>query len=133
MSDRWLVVAALAAANVAAAALAHAQSPGREDTWAVSATVGGYVEGNRHAVSRWLEHNGYGVSDQPPCTYNVLFEKTCDPPDTYPRVTHSGVLGWEIAVRRTLSERVSAEVAIASEQSGTALGRCDDQASPRAG
>jgi hypothetical protein len=120
-------VAALATPVVLLAQTAHRPDP----VWSVDVSLGGFAPGNRSAVTHWLARNGYGAPEPKHCGFDLLLQSVCDPPDPYPKVSGSQVLGWTIGVRRVLSDRVSVELLAATEQSGTVVGRCDDSATPR--
>jgi hypothetical protein len=124
---RLVIVAAIAVAGAA-----HAQPTHRpEPEWSVNVSLGGFARGNRAAVTHWLERNGYGTAEPKQCGFDALLQASCDPPVPYPKVSGSQVVGWTISVRRVVSEQASLELLAASEQSGTAIGRCDDTATPR--
>jgi hypothetical protein len=117
---------------IAASGLASAQSPTETRSgWTISVSLGDYARGNRTAVTHWLAANGYGVPEPKQCGFDVLLRAVCDPPVPYPKVSGSPVVGWTIAVERSITDRASVEIFGASEQSGTAVGRCDDAATPR--
>jgi len=113
---------------------AAAQPPGaaRVPAWSVTVGLGGFVRGNKDAVSAWLQRNAYGVDEPPLCTFDILFNRQCAPTSSkYPKATGAGLIGMMASVRRRMSERGSLEVFGATEQSGTITGRCDNQAVPR--
>ena len=111
---------------------AIAQTPTEHPSaWTISLAMGDYARGNRAAVTRWLSANGYGVPEPKQCGFDVVLRAVCDPPVPYPKVSESGVIGWTLGIERTLTPRASIEVFAATEQSGTAIGRCDDGATPR--
>ena len=132
---RWSLAWSLAlAAPLAAPLTAAAQPPSaaRAPAWSVTIGVGGFVRGNKDAVSNWLQHNAYGVDEPPVCTFDVLFNRQCAPTSSsYPKARRAGLLGVMATVRRRVSERVALEVVGATEQSGTMTGRCDDQVVPK--
>lgn len=113
-------------------ALGHAQSaPDPPAPWAFTISVGGYMPGNRTAVSSWLSANGYGVAAPPQCGFDALLTPVCDPGTRYPKVSRADIVGWLFSVRRSIGQRASVEVLGATEQSGSVTGRCDDSAVPR--
>jgi len=127
----WPLPVVFVAAVTAAVSL-HAQSTRpREPEWSVDATLGGFATGNRAAVTHWLTRNGYGAPEPQHCGFNPLLQAECDPAVPYPKVSGSQIVGWTLGIRRVISDQVSVDVLAASEQSGTAIGRCDDAATPR--
>lgn len=116
---------------IALSSIAGAQADDHPAAWGVSVSLGGYAVGNRGAVTHWLVHNGYGVTEPKHCGFDQFFRTICDPAVPYPRVSDSELLGWTVGVTHSLSDRVSIEVFGATEQSGSAVGRCDDLATPR--
>src|SRR5262245_9554325 len=130
LASRALAAAILiAAAAFNAAAQASNQTP--SPTWALTVDLGAFVRGNRAAIASWLRHNAYGDTEPKKCGFNLLIEPVCDPPVRYPRMSESGDLARLATIQRRLSARAAIEVAVASEQSGVAKGRCNDQASPK--
>ncbi len=125
----WLRHAVVVAALVAPAA--RAQPPQRpEAPWTVNVSLGGFARGNRAAVTHWLERNGYGKAEPQQCGFDVLLQPVCAAPVSYPKVRRSQLVGWTLSIRRLVSEQMSVELLVASEQSGSAIGRCDDGATP---
>ena len=100
-------------------------------SWTISGTLGGFARGNGDAVVSWLRHNAYGVSEPQRCGLDLLFQPVCSPSDPYPRVENKQVVAYLASARGNLTENVSLEFFYGTEQSGTAIGRCDDQATPR--
>jgi hypothetical protein len=99
--------------------------------WSFTIDVGGFVEGNRGAVRSWLARNSYGALDPGLCGFDLLFRRQCDDAVQYPQVSGGSIVAAVASVRRTISNRWSAELFAATEQSGVATGRCEDSASPR--
>ena len=127
------LTATIAFATLALARGAPAQSSRdpRSAAWAVTLDVGAFVQGNKHAVAQWLRRNGYGVEQPKRCGFDILLRPTCEPAVSYPRVAESGVVAGVVSIRRTVTQRFSLELLGATEQSGAALGRCDDEAVPK--
>lgn len=128
----WRVMS-IAIVSLGVAREASAQSPTprpQPSPWSFTINVGGFVEGNRHAVTSWLRRNGYGVAEPKHCGFDILIALVCDDAVQYPRVEDSGIVAGMASVRRVLSDRWSVELFAATEQSGVATGRCDDQAIP---
>jgi hypothetical protein len=123
----------VAAALAAFTSASLAQSPPRDGppAWSVSVSLGDFARGNRTAVTNWLTANGYGVAEPPQCGFDVILQRVCDPPVTYPRVSESEHIGWTLGVGRRINSHASVEVLGATEQSGSAIGRCDDNATPK--
>lgn len=122
--------AVIIAASLAAARAVGAQQP-HAPTWSFTLELGGFVQGNGNAVLSWLRRNAYGVAEPKHCGFDYLFRPLCDAAVDYPRVHGHNVVGWMGSVRRALSDRVSLDLYAASEQGGTATGRCDDLAVPK--
>jgi hypothetical protein len=125
--------AALALATLAPINGANGQSSRdpRSSAWALTLDVGAFVHGNKQAVSHWLRRNGYGVTQPKQCGFDILLRPTCEPAVNYPQVAESGIVAGVVSIRRTLTQRFSLELLGATEQSGAALGRCDDLAVPK--
>jgi hypothetical protein len=49
----------------------------------------------------------------------------------YPQTAESGIIAGVVSIRRTVTDRFSLELLGATEQSGAAVGRCDDLAVPK--
>jgi hypothetical protein len=126
-----VIVVAVAALGVARGALGQSTPLPRPTTWSFTIDVGGFIEGNRRAVTSWLRHNAYGVAEPERCGFDLHLARVCDDPVEYPRVSESGIVAGMGSVRRTLSDRWSVELAGATEQGGVATGRCDDLATPK--
>ncbi len=132
---RWSrrpVATALAIALLGVARGALAQSAGvHPATWSFTLDVGGFLVGNRSAVTTWLRRNSYGVAEPQHCGFDIIFRPKCDAAVEYPQVSASGIVAGMASVRRRLTERVSVELFAATEQAGVATGRCDDLAVPK--
>jgi hypothetical protein len=113
----------------AASTPASTQTP--QSPWSITVDVGGFVQGNRAAITSWLSRNAYGVAEPRHCGFDFFFRPACDDAVNYPQVSASGILAGLVSVRRKLSDRWGAEVLAATEQSGAVTGRCDDLASPK--
>jgi hypothetical protein len=124
---------AIAALSMAAVANAGAQSPtnGPPSPWSVTLDVGAFVQGNRTAITNWLRRNAYGTTEPKRCGFTLHLESVCDAPVSYPQVSNSGIIGGLAIIRRKISTRTAIEVGAATEQSGVATGRCNNQASPK--
>lgn len=130
---RLVRVVAAGAAALLTSSVAPAQSPPHEQTatWTATLSLGGYARGNRGAVRSWLAANGYGVPEPRHCGFDLLFRPVCDSAVAYPRVSSATFVGWTLGIQRRLNDRASVEVFGATEQSGSAIGRCDDAAVPK--
>jgi hypothetical protein len=128
-----VLIAALQLASLTFAESARAQSSRdpRSSAWAVTLDVGAFLQGNKQAVAHWLRHNGYGITQPKQCGFDLLLRPTCEPAVNYPQVAESGIVAGVVSIRRTLTNRFSLELLAATEQSGAALGRCDDLAVPK--
>jgi hypothetical protein len=125
------VLIALASVSVPVSASAQSSHPTQPPAWTVTLDLGAFIQGNRQAVTNWLRHNSYGSAEPRHCGFNAHFEPICDAPVSYPRVSGSGIVGGVASIRRTITDRTAVELFAATEQSGVATGRCDDQASPK--
>jgi hypothetical protein len=123
----------IAAATLAVASGARGQTMARphRPAWSFTIDVGGFVEGNRVAVTSWLARNAYGTLDPGLCGFDPHFQRVCDDAVQYPQASGGSIVAGIASVRRTLSDRWSAELFGATEQAGVATGRCDDSATPR--
>jgi hypothetical protein len=124
----------IAVASLGVVRFAVAQTPppqARESPWSFTIDLGGFVQGNRAAITSWLSRNAYGVAEPRRCGFDQLFRPACDDAVKYPQVSESGIIAGFVSVRRELSRRWSAELLAATEQSGVATGRCDDLATPK--
>jgi hypothetical protein len=123
----------IAAASLGVARGARGQAVARPQrpAWSFTIDVGGFVEGNRGAVTSWLARNAYGTLDPGLCGFDLLFRRQCDDAVQYPQASGGSIVAGIASVRRTLSDRWSAELFAATEQAGVATGRCDDSATPR--
>jgi hypothetical protein len=122
----------LAAAWLGVASGVTAQAPRSEPSaWTFTIDGGGFIEGNRQAVTSWLRRNSYGVAEPRHCGVDALISLVCGDPEAYPRVRDSGVAAGIVSVRRLVSDRWSVELFAATEQGGIATGRCDDLATPK--
>jgi hypothetical protein len=126
----------IAAASLGVARGAFAQTiqttpTSAQSTWSFTVDVGGFVQGNRAAVTSWLSRNAYGVAEPRHCGFDLFFRPACEDAVKYPRVSSSGIVAGFASVRRKVSNRWSAEFVAATEQSGVATGRCDDLATPK--
>lgn len=128
--SRSMTIAA-ASLGVAHGTFAQAVPTQAQSPWTFTVDVGGFVQGNRAAVTTWLSRNAYGVAEPRHCGFDLLFRPKCDEAVKYPQVSASGIVAGFASVRRTLSNRWSAELVAATEQSGVATGRCDDLATPK--
>lgn len=124
-----IAAASLGVTRVAAAQPSPTHAPAGK--WSFTIDVGGFVEGNGHAVTSWLRRNAYGVTEPKQCGFDILLSPVCDDGAKYPRVEGSGILAGMASVRRGLSDRWSVELLAATEQGGVATGRCDDLAVPK--
>jgi len=122
---------AAASLGVARGVFGQAAPHPQPSVWTFTIEGGGFVEGNRHAVTSWLRRNSYGVAEPKHCGVDVLISLVCGDAVQYPRVEDSGVIAGIASVRRRLSNRWSLELSAATEQSGVATGRCDDLATPK--
>jgi len=128
---RSLSIAGAAALVMGRGACAQPSARQHAPDWSFTLDVGGFVQGNGQAVTNWLRDNAYGVAEPRHCGFDHLFRAACDDAVKYPRTSGAGYVGGLASVRRGFSERWSAELFAATEQSGVATGRCDDQASPK--
>src|ERR1044071_308757 len=99
--------------------------------WIVTINAGAFVQGNRQAITSWLRHNSYGAAEPKRCGFNLHLESVCDAPVSYPRVSESGIVGGLASIQRRITDRTAIELLVATEQSGVATGRCNDQALPK--
>jgi len=120
-----------AAASLVAANRAWGQTAPHPPAWSFTIDVGGFVEGNRGAVTSWLTRNSYGTLDPGLCGFDPHFQRVCDDAVQYPQVSGGSIVAAVASVRRVLSDRWSAELFAATEQAGVATGRCEDSATPR--
>lgn len=121
----------IVAASLGAARGVGSQQQRHVPAWSFSLELGGFVQGNGNAVVSWLRHNAYGVTEPQHCGFDIIFRPICDPAVGYPRLHGGEVVGFIGGVRRALGDRLSLELQAATEQSGTATGRCDDLAVPK--
>jgi hypothetical protein len=128
--SRLILVAGL---SLGVAHRVAAQTPGRPpiSKWTFTLGVGGFIEGNGHAITGWLSHNAYGASEPRRCTFDPLFRAICDDPQAYPKSKDTSPFGTIASVRRNFSRTTALELLMSTEQSGIVTGRCDDLASPR--
>jgi hypothetical protein len=131
MPMRRTPVAVLSIALGAAAASAQGSHASPLTSWTITGTLGGFARGNGDAVVSWLRHNAYGASEPQRCVLDLLFQRTCSAADPYPRFEHRQLVAYLASARGNLTENVSLEIFYGTEQSGTAIGRCDDSATPR--
>jgi hypothetical protein len=129
VSLRSIMSAALL--GVATGAFAQSAPGARPHPWTVTIDVGGFVQGNRAAVTSWLSRNSYGTLDPGLCGFDPHFQRQCDDAVQYPQVSGGSFVAAFASVARTVTDRWSVEMFAAMEQSGVATGRCDDAATPR--
>jgi len=130
-SARRACAIAVASFGVEISASAQSSIPATVPAWTMTLDLGAFVEGNRQAVTNWLRHNSYGIAEPRHCGFDFHLQPSCDAGVNYPRVSGSGIVGGVASVRRRITNRTAVEVFAATEQSGVATGRCDDEASPR--
>jgi hypothetical protein len=123
-----IAVASLVATHGATAQPSNHAAPA---AWAVTVNLGVFVQGNRQAIASWLRDNAYGVAEPKRCGFNLHLESVCDAPVSYPRVSNSGIVGGLATIRRRITDRTGVELAVATEQSGVATGRCNVQSLPK--
>ena len=116
---------------VGAANAAEGQRPEgeHEPRWTFGATVGGFLVGNSRAVEQWLRKNSYGAEERT-CGVDILLNYRCTH-DPFPKVSGSSVVSVTGSLERRLTNHVLIETIVAGEQSGTALGHCDDAVVPK--
>src|SRR5262245_60559784 len=117
---------------VGAATAAEGQRPegAHEPRWTFGATLGGFLVGNSRAVNQWLRKNSYGA-DARECGLDLLLNPTCVRGDPFPRVSGSSVVSLTGSVGLRLTDHALIETMVAGEQSGTALGHCNDATVPK--
>jgi hypothetical protein len=115
-----------------AASAAEGQRPEREHEprWTFGATLGGFLVGNSRAVKQWLRKNSYGA-DAPECGLDLALNQTCVRGDPFPRVSGSSFVSQMGSVGLRVTDHVLVETIIAGEQSGTALGHCNEATVPK--
>lgn len=127
---RVMLVAATSV-GVGRGARGQTAPPAHPPAWSFTIDVGGFVAGNRGAVTSWLARNSYGTLDPGLCGFDPHFQRVCDDAVQYPQVSGGSIVAAIASVRRAISDRWSAELFAATEQSGVATGRCEDSATPR--
>ena len=122
---------ALALLGVTRGAFGQSAPSARPATWTFTLDIGGFLVGNRNAVTTWLRDNAYGVSEPEHCGFDIILRPKCNAAVDYPQVSASGIVAAMASVRRRMTDRLSLELFAATEQAGVATGRCDDIAVPK--